>query len=656
MVGNLIVSRSSGNLCHYALNEAKDAKVLASHGVRTWSAGEMAADFGMQEGLRPGLHTATLHVALSWPAAEQARLTDELMTELVRAYLAKMEIDAAATQWAVVRHYDQDHPHCHLIVNRVTNEGKVLSDSKSFDRNDDACRALEKEYGLIDAVQIGIADKLKEAQAGRLSPYETAHAYIHEAVSRLLPAATTVADLTAALATEGITLHGTYQDKKLLTVVFEREGESVKGSALGREFGGKRLGETLAAQQKQAQEKEVTRQQPEQKQVGTTVVDALPVKITPALAGGNAPQLPAGITSTPAQTPVGQPEKPVSSSSVALPVPPVTPSLPCETGKEVVVGAGQPVTPAQPAPSIPAPASPPVPVVLPPTAAQRHAAIFRKAAAGDPHSLDDAKDLVRQMVTKALVTTEAAAPNILKAIEKQGFYFDPEFTRIQHQESKLVVNLAEVQPGGARAHSFIEQVVAVAQANQVASAQQATVAVVEKFLQAKPHFVGREELTEQFGKVGLAASWPGEVAGKGGTLTLTHVALGFSFTHQELPIHGTPLLAHIEALAAANWQNPERSVRINYRDEAQATAIKADLLKHGVRLSPTEPASERAFVASYRLDSSRIEQVDSIFKRINASDGSRVVESDAATKQRWDKVIDNYINRENAGKISQRER
>jgi hypothetical protein len=213
-----------------------------------------------------------------------------------------------------------------------------------------------------------------------------------------------------------------------------------------------------------------------------------------------------------------------------------------------------------------------------------------------------------------------------------------------------------VQPGGARAHSFIEQVVAVAQTNQVARAQQATIAVVEEFLRAKPHFVGREELTEQFSKVGLAASWPGAVAGKGGTLTLTHVALGHSFTHQKLPIHGQPLLAHIEALASDNWQNPERSVRIDYRDEAQAAAIKADLLKHGVRLSPTEPASERAFVASYRLDSGSIEQVDSIFKRIKASDGSRVVESDAATKQRWDKVLDNSINRENAGKSRQRER
>jgi hypothetical protein len=251
MIGAVLISRSVGNLCHYALNEEKDAKVLASHGVRSWSAGEMAADFEVQQRLRPRLNTATLHVALAWPAEEKSRMTDELMSELAQAYLAKMKMDAATTQWAVVRHYDQDHPHCHLIINRVTNDGKVLSDSRSFQRSDDACRALEKEYGLLSAAQIGIAIRLKEAQIGLLSPYETAHAYIHEAVRRHLPVVTTTTELTTALATEGITLHSTYHENKLQRVVFERAGEYVKGSAISRELGGKKLGETLETQQEQ---------------------------------------------------------------------------------------------------------------------------------------------------------------------------------------------------------------------------------------------------------------------------------------------------------------------------------------------------------------------------------------------------------------------
>jgi hypothetical protein len=258
MVGKILIGRSFGNLCHYALNEEKDAKVLASHGVRSWSAGEMAADFEAQQRLRPGLHTAVLHVALAWPAEEQARMTDELMGKLAIAYLGKMEIDVTATQWAVVRHHDQEHPHCHLLVNRVTNDGKVLKDFNSFQQSKAACRDLEKEHLLLNAAQIGIATQLKQAQRGLLTPYEAAHAYIHEAVSRQLPTATTVPNLTTMLAMEGITLHSTYHENKLQRVVFERAGEYVKGSAISRELGGKKLGETLETQRGRALESEVT--------------------------------------------------------------------------------------------------------------------------------------------------------------------------------------------------------------------------------------------------------------------------------------------------------------------------------------------------------------------------------------------------------------
>jgi hypothetical protein len=656
MIGNEIISRSPGNLCNYALNEEKDANVLASHGVRTWSAGEMAADFEAQQRLRPGLNTATLHVALAWPPQEQARMTDELMRELTLAYLKKMDIDATKTQWAVVRHYDRDHPHCHLLINRVTNDGKVLSDSKSFERSEEACRALEKEYGLVDAGQLGIADTLKKAQDGKLSPYETARAYIHEAVSRHLPAATTVAELTKALATEGITMHGTYQDKKLLTVVFEREGEFVKGSALGKEFGGKRLGETLEKQQLQAQKKEIARQQQEKKQAEATSQDTLREKIAPDSSAEKSPQLPTANKPGIPVTAITQLKEPTSIDSIPLTGPPVTPVPSRETGKEAAVAVGQAAAPAQPAP----PASTPetAPVAPPPSEAQRQASIFRGAAAGEWDSLDQAKDLVRQMLTKALITTETVSVNIAKAIEKQGFDFNQKFTHIRHQESKLIVPLADVQPGGPKALPFVKQVVAVAQANHMALAQQATIAVVEKFVQDKPHFIDREELTEQLRKVGLAVSWLEEVAGtgKGGKLTLTHVALGYSFGHDELTIHGKPLLPQIEALSAANWRNPERSVQIHYRDEAQAAIIKADLVKQGVRLLAAEPGSERAFVASYRLDSNSIDQIDFILKKINGAAGSHVVESGAATKQRADKALDCFINKENAGNTNQRER
>lgn len=665
MVGIVLIGRSFGNLCHYAWDEDKDAKVLAAHGVRDWSVGEMAADFDVQQRLRPRLNTAVLHVALAWPAQEQARLTDELMCELALAYLAKMKIDAANTQWAVVRHYDQDHPHCHLIINRITNDGKVLNDSKSFQRSEEACRDLEKEYGLLSAAQIGIANKLKEAQEGKLSTYDTARAYIHEAVARQLPAVTTVTELTTVLATEGITMHSTFANDKLQKVVFEREGVYVKGSAISRELSGAKLGETLEIQHKQEAEKraleaQAARQREEKSpappsfrellSAATTSVlqaqklSAPPAQVPPALRSEVQPELPAKPT-VPEQDPLKGPALAPSPG----PAPEVrTTAISTTTHRQVEQPPGPP--PLAGAGS---------PAVAPPTESQRRAAIFRDAAAGEWDALDQAKGLIQQLLTKALGTTETESMRIVKEIEKQGFKFNPNYTQIRHQESKLIVKLTEVQPGGPKAHSFAEQVNALAQANQAAErekARQATVVLAEAFLKAKPFFIDREEGVGQFAKVGLAASWPVQVAGEGGKLTLTHLASGHIFSHEELPVNGQPLLPQVNALGTANWESPERRAHIHYRDEAQGAKMKAAFQQAGVHLLPAETGNERVFGVSYRLDSREIEQIDLIFQKITASDGARVVESGAATKQREAKSLERFMDGQQFGRMEQWER
>lgn len=250
MVAKLAIDLGTSfpRLCVYAMNEDKDAEVLASAGVRTDCPARMAADFKAQEQLRPGLGRSLMHVALAWPNEEQDKLTNETMTKLVMEYLKEIGIKAANTQWAVVRHYDQAHPHCHLIINRIDNDGVTIKDTHNFRDSVKACRTLEKRHGLINAEQIGDEKKQKEAAAGQLHRHEAASVHIKAALRLHLPGATTVEGLALALAGEGITMRSIYQQQKLQGVVFEHGGEHVKGSAIGREFGGNRLRETLDAQ------------------------------------------------------------------------------------------------------------------------------------------------------------------------------------------------------------------------------------------------------------------------------------------------------------------------------------------------------------------------------------------------------------------------
>lgn len=252
MIGKVKIGKSFAGICRYVFEEDKQAEVLVAEGVRADSAARMAADFNAQRELNPQLGKAVMHVALAWPAEEKEQLSNERMAELARAYLQAMKVDPEGTQWALVRHHDQAHPHAHLIVNRVDNDGATVSDQHNYRNSMEACHKLEKQYGLVSAQEVGqdnrraVREQLPERAAAKL--------YVQDALSRHLPHATSAEELTAAMQRDGIGVQATYQKGKLQAVVFEHEGHHLKGSELGRAYSGNNLAKTLDAQQEQVQQ------------------------------------------------------------------------------------------------------------------------------------------------------------------------------------------------------------------------------------------------------------------------------------------------------------------------------------------------------------------------------------------------------------------
>lgn len=43
------------------------------------------------------------------------------------------------------------NPHCHLVYNRINNDGKVISSQNDFKRNEIATKTLKDKYGLTYA-------------------------------------------------------------------------------------------------------------------------------------------------------------------------------------------------------------------------------------------------------------------------------------------------------------------------------------------------------------------------------------------------------------------------------------------------------------------------------------------------------------------------
>jgi hypothetical protein len=247
MIGEILISdkKSFGPMCTYVGGGAKEAEVLAAHGVRDTSFAHMAEDFDAQRALNPRLGRAVMHVALAWPPEEKA-MSNELMLELTRAWMKEMKIDAENTQWSLTRHNNTKHPHGHLIINRVANDGSTISDKKDYDKSVDACRKLEKQYGLVNAKEAG--QDTRRAKREELPKREAAKLYVQDSESRHKPPAASVEELFAAMKRDGINAQATYQKGKLQAVVFEYQGHYFKGSELGRECSGNNLAKTIDAQ------------------------------------------------------------------------------------------------------------------------------------------------------------------------------------------------------------------------------------------------------------------------------------------------------------------------------------------------------------------------------------------------------------------------
>lgn len=55
-------------------------------------------------------------------------------------------------QFLIFRHHDAEHPHLHLLANRICFDGRVVSDSNNYEKSEALVRSLEKQYGLKAAL------------------------------------------------------------------------------------------------------------------------------------------------------------------------------------------------------------------------------------------------------------------------------------------------------------------------------------------------------------------------------------------------------------------------------------------------------------------------------------------------------------------------
>lgn len=149
MIGKISSGSDFGGCVGYALAEKeknKEARLLYSEGVLDDSPPSIVEGFECQRRMNHRVEKWVGHISLSYSPEDSARLSDEAMVKLAHEYMAKMGI--RNTQYIITRHLDKEHPHCHIVYNRVDNDGKCISDSNERFRNKEVCKELKRKYGL----------------------------------------------------------------------------------------------------------------------------------------------------------------------------------------------------------------------------------------------------------------------------------------------------------------------------------------------------------------------------------------------------------------------------------------------------------------------------------------------------------------------------
>lgn len=248
MIAKIIKGTDFNGVINYMLNRPDDkAKVLAATGVRSTLANDIAHDFNLQASMRPNVQKAVCHTILSFSANDAERLTDAMMVKIADEYLEKMGY--ADTQSLIVRHSDRQHPHLHICINRIGNDGKTITDRNEKYRSTKICRELTERYGLT------IGEGKQKVNRPRLRGEDKLKYEIFDAIKAVFPQSKNWKVFVAGLEQQGITTRFKTKGNTdvIQGIIFVKDGCSFSGSKIDRSYSFARLNETLNQNNQQQQ-------------------------------------------------------------------------------------------------------------------------------------------------------------------------------------------------------------------------------------------------------------------------------------------------------------------------------------------------------------------------------------------------------------------
>lgn len=203
MYGKILHGSSFGGLVNYVNDPRKYATlVAASDGINLTNNQTITDSFVMHAGLSSRTKKPVAHFVLAFSPHDAPHINNILLGQLVNEYLQKMGYDD--NQFVAFRHYDKEHPHIHIVVNRVNFKGKCTKDAHEKDKNVKVCKDLTRKYGLY------IASGKEAVKVQRLRTMDAIRYQMVHAVKESLQVSDNWNDFENELAKLGISLRFRY--------------------------------------------------------------------------------------------------------------------------------------------------------------------------------------------------------------------------------------------------------------------------------------------------------------------------------------------------------------------------------------------------------------------------------------------------------------
>ena len=225
MIAKIVQGQGFRGVIGYVLDKEK-AILLYAEGVRIKDKESIVKSFIAQQKLNPKIAKPVAHISLDFSVQDKQRLTDQFMAGMALEYMEKMGY--RDTQYIIVRHQDTDHPHIHIVINRIDNNGKRFSDQNEKLRNTKVCMELTKKYRLY------IASGKENVKEHRLKEPDKTKYEIYHALKSAISNCRNWKELSSELLKSGITT----------AFIKNGETEKIQGVRFGKneyEFNGSKI-------------------------------------------------------------------------------------------------------------------------------------------------------------------------------------------------------------------------------------------------------------------------------------------------------------------------------------------------------------------------------------------------------------------------------